>query len=281
MTFHRPAWPDGTTCLVALTFDNLGESLDLLRHGYAGGALADGVYASRRGVDRVLDVLARHGLPATFFVEGWGAAHYPEVVARIVAQGHEVGAHGWMHETWSALGADEEADLIGRATAAITRAAGTRPVGWRSPSGLATPRTLALVHDAGYRYDSSFADEDVPYRMGIAPGRPETIIELPWTWNADDAVYYAHPGTIVRPSVVAAAWIEEFDAAYATTGFFHLLCHPRFTGRPSRIRSLETVIEHMVGHAGVRFATCGQIAEIASALPETPRYAAPVALGDG
>jgi hypothetical protein len=116
--------------------------------------------------------------------------------------------------------------------------------------------------------------------MGIAPGRSETVIELPWTWNADDAVYYAYPGTIVRPSEVAAAWIEEFDAAYATTGFFHLLCHPRFTGRPSRIRALETLIEHMVEHEGVTFATCRQIAEIASTLPGTPSYPAPMALGD-
>lgn len=94
-----PEWPDGTKCMIALTLDNLGESLDLLRYGHAGGALSDGVYAPRRGIERVLELLSCHKISATFFVEGWGAQSYPEVVQDIVNAGHEVGAHGWMHET--------------------------------------------------------------------------------------------------------------------------------------------------------------------------------------
>lgn len=57
---------------VLLTYDNLGESYDLLRYGHAGGASADGIYAVRRGIPRILEMLARNGLHATFFVEGWG-----------------------------------------------------------------------------------------------------------------------------------------------------------------------------------------------------------------
>lgn len=271
----RPEWPNGTMCMVALTFDNLGESLDLLRYGHAGGALSDGVYAPRRGVDRVLELLACHGVSATFFVEGWGAQNYPEVVQDIVTAGHEVGAHGWMHETWSELGSREERELIARATDAITTAAGEPPRGWRAPSGLATPTMLEAVFDAGYEYDSSFADEDVPYRMHITAHREETLVELPWSWVNDDAAYYAFPRTLVRPSDVAQGWIEEFDAAYRYTGFFHLLCHPRFSGRPSRIEALDTLLRHMKSHDSVTFARCDQIAQIASATHETPIYQAP------
>ena len=68
--------PGGAACAVTLTFDNFGESLDLLRYGHAGGALADGVYAPRRGVERVLDLLDRHRIAGTFFVEGWNARKY-------------------------------------------------------------------------------------------------------------------------------------------------------------------------------------------------------------
>ncbi len=77
MPFERPSLPDDARCVVTLTFDNFGESFDLLRYGHAGGASADGVYAPRRGVERVLDLLARHEIPATFFVEGWNARKVP------------------------------------------------------------------------------------------------------------------------------------------------------------------------------------------------------------
>ena len=70
MPFERPTWPNGARCAVTLTFDNFGESLDLIKSGHAGGASADGVYAPRRGVERILNVLDRHQIPATFFVEG-------------------------------------------------------------------------------------------------------------------------------------------------------------------------------------------------------------------
>src|SRR5437870_11986367 len=80
MPFERPIWPDGARCAVTLTFDNFGESLDLLRFGHAGGASADGVYAPRRGVARVLDLLERHHIPGTFFIEGWNARKYASLV---------------------------------------------------------------------------------------------------------------------------------------------------------------------------------------------------------
>src|SRR3954453_24162369 len=66
MAFIRPTWPGGARCAVALSFDNFGESFDLLRYGHAGGAMADGVYATRRGIERILDLLGRHQIPATF-----------------------------------------------------------------------------------------------------------------------------------------------------------------------------------------------------------------------
>jgi peptidoglycan/xylan/chitin deacetylase (PgdA/CDA1 family) len=264
--------------MVALTFDNLGESLDLLRYGYAGGALSDGVYAPRRGVERVLEVLDRHTISATFFVEGWGAENYPEVVEALVNAGHEIGAHGWMHETWNELPPQQENELIQRTTETIASVAKIRPSGWRAPSGLATRHMLEALFEHGYDYDSSFADDDVPYRMGVAEHRHETIMELPWTWNADDAAFYAYPRSIVRPSEVAAAWIEEFNAAYRHTGFFHLVCHPRFTGRPSRIDALETLLNHIEGHGNVRFARCNEIAQIAAQSPRTPHYPAPKTL---
>lgn len=278
MTFQRPGWPNGARCAVALTFDNFGESYDLLRWGHAHGASADGVYAPRRGIERVLDLLARYDVQGTFFLEGWNVEKYADLAREVVNQGHEIGGHGWMHERWNELDSRQEADLIERTTETIATVTGTAPQGWRSPGGLATTTMIAALHDAGYRYDSSFSDDDIPYWLQVAPERDEEVIELPWTWPLDDAPFYAHPGVIRRPSDVVEMWIEEFDAALELTGYFMLVCHPRFAGRPSRIRALERLVQYITSHDGVWFATCSDIADAARAVPSTPHHPTPEVL---
>jgi peptidoglycan-N-acetylglucosamine deacetylase len=276
MPFERPTWPGDARCAVTLTFDNFGESLDLIRHGHAGGASADGVYAPRRGVERVLEVLDRYHVPATFFIEGWNARKYASLAREIVAAGHEIGSHGWMHEPWEKLDSEQERELIRRTSHTLGEVLGHAPIGWRSPGGLTTTSTLGFVHDAGYQYDSSFGDDDVPYLIQVSADRlGDQIVELPWTWPLDDAPFYAHPGTIRRPSEVLDLWTEEFDAALALTGNFMLICHPRFSGRPARILTLAKLVEHIQSHDGVWFARCSEIAAHARTQPWTPRHAAP------
>lgn len=277
MRFERPPWPNGARCAVTLTFDNLGESYDLVRYGHAGGANADGVYAARRGVERVLDLLDRYEIPGTFFVEGWNARRYAALVGDIVCRGHEIAGHMWMHEEWSRLEAAQERDLLLRTTETLGEIVGQTPRGWRSPM---TTRTLRLLHAAGYRYDSSFGDEDVPYLLGVDQTSTEEIVELPWTWTLDDAVYYAHPGTMRQPSEVIDLWIDEFNSAYAMTGNFMLVCHPRYSGRPARIQALERLIEHAKDRDGVWFARCDEVAEFIRSWDQAPRYQTPVSMAD-
>lgn len=280
--FQRPVWPGGARCAVALSFDNFGESLDLLRYGHAGGALADGVYAPRRGVERILDVLGRHNVPATFFVEGWNARKYAGLARDVDRLGHEVGAHGWMHETWDKLSPDREVGLVRQTVEALADAIGRAPRGWRSPGGLTTTDTLSIVRQAGFRYDSSFGDEDIPYTLAVAADRPsETIVELPWTWQLDDAVFYAHGGgRIASAASVLELWKEEFDAALAQTGYFMLVCHPRFSGRPARAQALDRLIGYIRQFDGIWFARCEDIAAQVAADPTAPRYSAPEIAAD-
>lgn len=275
MPFERPSLPNGARCAATLTFDNFGESFDLLRYGHAGGANADGVYAPRRGVGRVLDLLERHEIPATFFVEGWNARKYSALAREVVDRGHEVAGHGWMHERWNELGQETERDLIERTTDAIAEATGKRPTGWRAPSGLTTRWTVEQLKSTGYDYDSSFGDDDVPYWLRVTAESDDEIMELPWTWTLDDAPYYAHPGTIHQPSRVIDLWIEEFEAAYEMTGYFMLVCHPRFAGRPSRIRALDRLIEHIKSYDGVWFARCDELAAHSATASSTPHHPPP------
>ncbi len=202
-------------------------------------------------------------------------AKYRGLAREVVDRGHEVAGHGWMHERWNELERETERDLIERATEAIGEATGKRPTGWRAPSGLTTRWTVEQLKTAGYDYDSSFGDDDVPYRLQVQADSDAEILELPWTWTLDDAPYYAHPGTIHQPSKVVDLWIEEFDAAYAMTGYFMLVCHPRFAGRPARILALERLVEHIKSYEGVWFARCDQLAAHAAQAATTPLHAAP------
>jgi peptidoglycan/xylan/chitin deacetylase (PgdA/CDA1 family) len=270
---ERPHWPNGARCAVTLTFDNFGESYDLLKFGFAGGAFADGIYAPRRGVERVMEMLERFGVPGTFFLEGWNVRKYASLAREIEARGHEVAAHGWMHETWNQLGPKEEEDLLRRTTETFGEVLGHAPRGWRGPSGYVTPRTMGLVYDLGYRYDSATVDDDVPYMMRVGPDRAEEIVELPMAWQYDDASYYGFPGVAIRrPSEVAELWMEEFDALYRETGYFMLVCHPRYSGRPPRIVALERLISHMQERDAVWFARCEEVAELVRSSPTTPHY---------
>src|SRR5262252_7736808 len=80
-------------------------------------------------VPRILALLERHGLPATFFVPGHTVLAYPELVRAVRDAGHEIGHHGWVHEPLSGLEPDAERELLLRGLDALDRVAGVRPVG--------------------------------------------------------------------------------------------------------------------------------------------------------
>jgi peptidoglycan/xylan/chitin deacetylase (PgdA/CDA1 family) len=262
---------------VLLTYDNLGEAYDLLRYGHAGGASGDGIYAVRRGIPRILEMLARNGLHATFFVEGWGAQRYPELIREIAAASHEVGAHGWMHEQWDKLEPAEELELIKRTTDAIGNALGTAPLGWRSPFSRTTKSTLSLLADHGYRYDSSFADEDIPYRMHVRAGDERTLVEFPLSGVLNDAPYYSGQLGFRSPDDVHEMHFGELRGLAKSAGFAVLVSHPRFSGRPARIEGHERTIQRLrSGELGdVRFLRCDQAADEYARRSDIPTYDAP------
>ena len=103
------------------------------------------------GFPNLFALLDRHGIRASFFIEGWNGEHHPDAVADIVRRGHELGMHGWTHEAWAQLDADREMELATRATAALERAAGVRPRGFRAPGGARSPQTESILTALGYQ----------------------------------------------------------------------------------------------------------------------------------
>lgn len=261
----RPTtWPNGARCAVALSFDSDHETNELRDGGKSIGRLGWGQYGSRVAVPRILALLARYQVPATFYVPAVSALLYPDEQKRVVAEGHEIGIHGWIHELNSALSYDVERDLMHRSADALERVSGVRPVGLRTPSWDFSPHTLRIEKEMGLQYDSSLmADEDC-YEL-LLDGEPTGIVELPVEWVRDDAVYFMmHRFQSLRPytppSDVLDIFRRELDAAYHEGGIFQLTMHPHVIGYRSRIWILEEIIRDARARSGVWFATHAQVA---------------------
>jgi polysaccharide deacetylase family protein (PEP-CTERM system associated) len=138
--------------------------------------------------DLALDLLARRGVTATFFVLGSIAEQHPDLVRRIVSAGHEVASHGFSHRRVYELDEASFARELSRANEAIERAGAPRPLGFRAPEWSINDRApwgLAVLARAGFRYDSSMSPlrivgnpdyPQVPHRRDTPHG---PIVEIP------------------------------------------------------------------------------------------------------
>jgi peptidoglycan/xylan/chitin deacetylase (PgdA/CDA1 family) len=256
----RPAeWPGGARCAVALSFDSDHETSDLREGGKSIGRLAWGQYGARVGVPRILKLLERHEVKASFYVPAVTALLHPDEQRRVIAEGHEIGIHGWIHELNSALPYEAERDLMLRAADVLESVSGVRPAGLRTPSWDFSWNTLAIEKEMGLLYDSSLMSDEDCYEI-LLDGEPSGVIELPVEWVRDDAVYFMmNRFSALRPYTPPADVLDifrrEFDAAYHDGGIFQLTMHPHVISYRSRIWLLDELIRHAKARPGVWFAT--------------------------
>lgn len=261
----RPtSWKDGARCAVALSFDCDHETNELRDGGQSIGRMAWGQFGNRVGVPRILKLLGKYGIRATFYVPAVTALLYPDEQRRIVAEGHEIGVHGWIHELNTVLPYQAERDLVARSLDTLESITGIRPVGIRTPSWDFSPSTLRIAQELGFAYDSSLmADEDC-YEL-LLHGAPTGIVELPVEWIRDDAVYFSmHRFQSLRPYTppqgVFDIWRRELDAAHAEGGIFQLTMHPHVIGYRSRVWIVEELIRHANALGNVWFGTHADVA---------------------
>lgn len=259
-----PAWPGNARCAVALSFDCDHECFELGTGGTAIGRLAWGEFGRRVGVPRILDVLRRHQVPASFFMPAVCALIDPLEPRRILDGGHEIGMHGWIHENNSLIDAATERELMLRARDVLEKACGSSPVGFRSANWDLSPETIEIVAELGLVYDSSLMADESPYEL-LLDGRATGIVEVPVEWLRDDAVYFLFnrdPATRpwTPPEDVFAIFRRELDAAWEEGGVFQLVMHPFVIGYRSRIWILEALIEHARAKGEVWFATHADVA---------------------
>jgi peptidoglycan-N-acetylglucosamine deacetylase len=228
-------------------------------------------------IPRILDLLDAHGVRSTFAVPGHSAYAFPRLVAQIRDRGHELAHHGWVHENPADFDEAGERRVLERGLEALQRVAGVKPEGYRSPAWDLSERSVDLLLEYGFLYDSSCMGDDFhayylrsgdrwsrdsAYRFG----RTSSLVELPVTWGLDDFPPFEFVlGTnegLKAPSAVEESWRGDFDWAYAHCpgGIFNLTLHPQTIGRGHRMLLLDRLLGHMSERDGVVFETLGAYA---------------------
>lgn len=263
----RHTWPDDAQCVVTITIDYDGPSNDLAKNFIPLGKYSHGRYSHKCGVPRYLAMLERQQIPATFFVPGYDAELYPDSVKSIAAAGHEIAAHGYIHESFDV--GEREPELLRKSHGILTDLIGKPPVGWRNPGGGKSDLTLRTLTSLGYIYDSSEKDDDFPFFPEM-DGKPlRNFINLPDnTSSLDDFPFYKI--SLTPPSEVLEHWKQEFHATYQEKGFYDLIVHPRTgfgSGSPTRAGIVEDLIIFMKSYPGVKFMTLEALARWCLAHP--------------
>ena len=277
MLSNPPPWPGGATCAAAVTFDVDSDSILRLEHpadAHRRVGAQSWLRYDQVAVPRIVELFGRLGLRQTFFVPSWCAERYPDVVEAIAAAGHEVAAHGYLHELAHTLEPGREHELIRRSADILERVAGRRPRGWRGPLYTFSDRTADFLAQEGYAYHSGLMGDDVPYVLSTAAGE---IVELPVDWANDDWPQFANTmdldwRTPTRsPERGYEVFEAELDAALDFGGLWIAVWHPFVSGRPARLRRLEGLIER-ARERGAWFAPLEEIAAHVDELRRSGRW---------
>jgi peptidoglycan/xylan/chitin deacetylase (PgdA/CDA1 family) len=246
-------------------------------HGYGATdsptKLSRGEYGARVGVPRILDLLDRLDVPATFFTPGHTIESFPEVAGAVHDRGHDVQHHGWSHTSPRDFDsrAAERAD-VERGIDAIRALTGSPPTGYRSPSWDFSPHTLDVLREFDFAWDSSLMGHDFqPYHLhetgAVDPEEPydtgpETaILEFPVSWHRDDwPAFQFVPGsdmpmTGFDETAPFDLWLAQFEwmRDHVDAGVFSLTFHPQVVAQPPRLAYLEELLATLGAYDDVAF----------------------------
>ncbi|MGQ4809006.1 hypothetical protein NKDENANG_02401 [Candidatus Entotheonellaceae bacterium PAL068K] len=267
MIQNRVPWPNGARCAVAFTFDMDADSiLHLAHHASANtrvAAMSMLRYGPEVAVPRLVDLYARFDMQQTFFLPAWCMERYPAAVATILAGGHEIAHHGYLHEHPNACEPERELDWLRRAIEVIERMTGTPPRGFRAPSYRFSEHTLDFLIQEGFSYDASLMGDDIPYVLATDTGR---VVELPTHYAMDDWPHFMTSRDLAymmppkSPSEAMQVYQDEFDAMWECGGLWIAVWHPFLSGRLARCLAIARLIEYMHEKGQVWFATLEAIA---------------------
>ncbi|GGF28775.1 polysaccharide deacetylase [Aliidongia dinghuensis] len=271
MSIETPRWPGGARMAVVVTID-FNDIHDIVaREPSTEGrekTLSVWRYGARRGVDRVLDVLDKHQVRASWFVPGRVAEEHRGLVGQIHAAGHELASNGYRCEIFDKLDLAQQQEAFRRGHGAVAEAVGEAPVGFRSASGNWAPGFADTLRAAGIRWSSSWRGDDLPYFH--EPLAAPRLVELPLHYELEDEPYFAfnlYPPVPPGQSRIASYrdvldnWRQDF-AGFRRYGLCYLLrLHPEMIGTTGRIALLDELLGELRGQSDNWFTTGREVAD--------------------
>lgn len=291
-TASYPQWPHGSRAAIALTLDNMGEAADLNRGLWPSAEPIGKHYSVVEVLPKILALLKKYDVHATYFIESFNLKHYASAVAdQVAAAGHEVAWHGWQHEAWSKLDEQAERDNFERSFGAdgmggFLAGAGKNKVapyrGFRPPGGIVHGhRTLALCSLYGLGYISPAAERAAMLDLDDKRNR---IVILPFKWCTVDAYYYMEAfaglrklkgettASVLSEDVLVERYVREIDGAIRDGQFLSLLFHPFLTHSVARLSAMERIIQYLArkrDEGTIFLARCRDIEDHIRKYPDT------------
>ena len=259
----RFTWPDGKKCAVMVCFDVDGETTALSEDPALANRLttmSQCTYGPTVGVPRILGLLKHLSVPATFFIPTYIVENHPRMTEAIDDAGHEIGAHGHLHEKLADLDPEEEEEILQKSISILKKFTGTEPLGYRAPWFEINPGTPDLLQEYGFLYNASMMGDDVPFL------HDNGLVEIPGQWMLEDweqFAFNAEPAWGVIPEdcdKVFKLWWREFEAMRHYGCCFVLTLHPWLSGRPSRVQLLEHILSKIQEYGDAWIATGTEIA---------------------
>lgn len=218
-------------------------------------------YGSRVGVWRILKLLDRFAVPATFFACAVALEQNRPVADAIVAGKHGVVSHGYRWEETFRLSRHQEAEHIALAVDSFQTTLGFRPRGWYCRYGPSVHTRQLIVAEGGFSYDCDAYNDDLPYFVDVAGHRH---LVVPYTPDANDFRFWQSPGMATAGQFFDYLK-DSFDVLYAEGAdrprMLSVGLHPRIIGRPGRIGGLSQFLEYTRQFSDVAYLTRDDIAE--------------------
>lgn len=263
-------WPNHARVAVCLSFDDDNESYLLAAGQTSPTTLSAADYGAEAGLARMLKVLDKYQVPATFFIPAVSAILHPEMIPAIMKNGrNEIGVHGWIHENPPRLAPGEEDRLMNQAIEYLTKATGKRPAGYRAPAWAFSGETMNLIQKYGFKYDSSLQASDEPYEI-MSNGKNTGVVELPIDWTLTETPYLGRDGHLPDPALLFQLYRDEFDGAYNEGTMFIITLHPHVTGHRAPMHHLDELIGYMKSKPGVWFTTGAEVTNYLKGAPSRP-----------
>lgn len=217
-------------------------------------------YGYKRGIYRILDILARHGARASVMVNGVIAERAPEAIRQIAAQGHEILSHSYAMDVIPAvMGKEEELANIQRCRQLLESASGKPIAGWLSPRGTPSKNTALLLAQNGFTWYGDVFDDDLPYVQEFSelPGKRMVAIPLGTDVNDMPSMKYGVP-----PAQMLDAFEQNLRIARESgqMSMIDVTNHAHIYGRPRGAHFYERLVAAAAAAPDVWLATREDIA---------------------